>query len=247
MAEETKLEFFHTALSPPSMVVASTLGYFGIEYTDTQVNLLKGEHKRPAFLAINPDGAVPVIREGQFCLNEGLAIWRYLIESRNIDTPFYPYKDAKKIAQINMLLDIAVRDFRSKTGPLYLFTVTGPNFLGYRDPTNDERFRYLQLAFSGYDILEKLISKSSGEYLLGDEPTLADFYFFIFTMMIVTTTNAHLNDHPKALEWYQKIEMIPAVARVLRRRARLYRLAMFYVNWILPLTCRSKCCRRRRN
>ena len=79
MVEETKLQFFHTALSPPSMVVASTLGYFDFDYIDTQVNLLKGEHKRPAFLAINPDGAVPAIREGQFCLNEGIAIWRYTL------------------------------------------------------------------------------------------------------------------------------------------------------------------------
>ena len=244
--EEAKLQFYHVALSPPSMVVASLLGYLGIEYEDRVVDMLKREHKRQPFLSINPDGAVPAISDKNYNLNEAIAISRYLVESREIDTPFYPYKDAKAVAKINMLIDTAVADYRSKTGPLYLFTVTGPNFLGYPDPTNEEREKYFQLAFKGYDLLEKLLKRNEGDYLLGNDVTLADFYFFIFTMMIVTTTDANLNNYPGVQDWYSKIEAIPAVARVLRRRARMYRLAMFLVKWILPLTCRCKCCKKTR-
>ena len=218
-----------------------------MDYRDIPVNLLKGDHKRQDFLAINPDGAVPAIRDGEYCLNEGIAICRYLLESRKIDSPFYPYKDAKAMSLIDTMLQIAVEDFRSKTGPLYLFTVTGPSFLGYPEPTDEQKERYLQLAFKGYDLLEKILEKSDGHFVAGEEITLADFYFFIFTMMIVTTTDAHLNEHIKVSEWYEKMSEIPEVNRVCRRRERMYRLAMFYVNWVLPLTCRCKRFRARRH
>ena len=219
--ETSKLTLYHVPLSPPSMVVVCTLGYLGIEHDSVFVNLSNGEQKRQPFLSINPDGVVPAITDNDYNLNEGLAISRYLVESRDIDTPFYPFKNAKALTKINMLLDIASSEYRRKTGILYNKTITGPNFLGYPRPTEEEWQKYLKLAFEAYDLLEELLKRNEGDYLLGNDVTLADFYFFIFTMMIVTTTKANLDNHPEIQNWYAKIQIIPIVTKVMMRIRRV--------------------------
>ena len=51
---------------------------FGIEY---RANLVSLKQKSPEFLAINPEGAVPVLVDGEFVLSQNLAIIDYLEET----------------------------------------------------------------------------------------------------------------------------------------------------------------------
>jgi len=44
------------------------------------VNLLAGEHKQPAFRAINPRGQIPVLEDGEFRLGDSQAILVYLAQ-----------------------------------------------------------------------------------------------------------------------------------------------------------------------
>lgn len=44
------------------------------------VDLFKGEHKQPAYLAINPSGQVPALDDDGFRLTESSAILKYLAE-----------------------------------------------------------------------------------------------------------------------------------------------------------------------
>lgn len=50
----------------------------GIPYTLEPVDQRKGEHKDPTYLAINPNGHVPAIKDGALVLWESLAIDLYL-------------------------------------------------------------------------------------------------------------------------------------------------------------------------
>lgn len=40
------------------------LGELGLEYTPVLLDMKKGEHKSPEFLAINPFGKVPALTDG---------------------------------------------------------------------------------------------------------------------------------------------------------------------------------------
>lgn len=40
------------------------LGELGLEYTPVLLDMKKGEHKTPEFLAINPFGKVPALTDG---------------------------------------------------------------------------------------------------------------------------------------------------------------------------------------
>ena len=57
-----------------------TLRELGIDFEFVNVNLMKGEHRQPAFLAINPAGKLPVLIDGELVLTESVAIALYLAE-----------------------------------------------------------------------------------------------------------------------------------------------------------------------
>jgi glutathione S-transferase len=53
----------------------------GVAFDAVTVNLVAGEHRDPAFLAINPAGKLPVLVDGDMVLTESVAIVLYLAET----------------------------------------------------------------------------------------------------------------------------------------------------------------------
>jgi glutathione S-transferase len=67
---------------PPTRTIRAlwTLRELDLEFEYVTVDLMKGEHRRPEFLAINPAGKVPVLVDGDLVLTESVAIALYLAE-----------------------------------------------------------------------------------------------------------------------------------------------------------------------
>src|SRR2546421_1668545 len=66
------------------------------------VDLMKGEHYQPEFVAINPNQLVPVLEDGDFRLTESSAILKYLADK--IGSPTYPV-GLRQRARINERMD----------------------------------------------------------------------------------------------------------------------------------------------
>jgi glutathione S-transferase len=64
-----------------TLKIRAALAEVGASYEFVPVDLDKGEHKTPAFLAINPHGKVPTLTDGDFALPESNAILWYIAES----------------------------------------------------------------------------------------------------------------------------------------------------------------------
>ncbi len=82
------LEIFWGSGSPFSWRVLLALECKGVTYTSRLVDFGKREHRSPEFLAMNPRGQVPVLRDGDFALSESLAILAYL-ERRYPSPPLF--------------------------------------------------------------------------------------------------------------------------------------------------------------
>ncbi len=76
------MKLYHNPLSPNVRRVRLTAAVLGIELEETQLDFAKGEHKSPEFLAINPNGAVPALVDGDFVLTESRAIMQYLASKK---------------------------------------------------------------------------------------------------------------------------------------------------------------------
>jgi glutathione S-transferase len=139
------------------------------------VDVPAGEHKRPAFLAKNPSGAVPVLElDDGTCIAECTAITEYLdnLEGK----PTLTGNGSRERAIIHMmqrraeagLLDAAATYFHHATPGL------GPHIEAYQNAEWGEKNRERALATMRY--LEGVLSRQP--YLAGDRFSIADITAF---------------------------------------------------------------------
>ncbi|HEY4056846.1 MAG TPA: glutathione S-transferase family protein [Kofleriaceae bacterium] len=76
------MKLYHHPLSPNCSRVSLTAAVLGLDLEHQLVDFSKGEHKAPAFLAINPNGALPALVDGDFALTESRAIMQYLASKK---------------------------------------------------------------------------------------------------------------------------------------------------------------------
>ena len=94
----------YTAATPNGWKASVALEEMGIDYTAHSVNLMKGEQKTPEFLAMNPNGRIPVIvdrDEDDHVVFESGAIMIYLAEKTG---QFLPVSAKEKSKVIQWLM-----------------------------------------------------------------------------------------------------------------------------------------------
>jgi len=85
-----------------SRKVLAGLNLSGIPYELRHVDYFSGAHKKPEFLAINPNGAVPAVVDGGLALSESNAILQYAADL-GASEKYYP-RELKQRADINRWL-----------------------------------------------------------------------------------------------------------------------------------------------
>ena len=122
-----KLYYFETPNPRKPCAVAKYLGSL-VEFV--KVDVSKGEQKNPAFLAVNPNGKVPALQDGDVKLWEGHAIMAYLAHRAGSD--LWPSDPVKQI-EILKWLNWDTAHFSRHAGRLLFNTFIKPNF-GLGDP-----------------------------------------------------------------------------------------------------------------
>lgn len=82
------LELFTISGSPFGWRVQLALEVKGLPYERRILEVSKNEHRSPAYLAINPRGQVPALRDGALVVCESLAILAYL-EGKHPSPPLF--------------------------------------------------------------------------------------------------------------------------------------------------------------
>lgn len=79
------MKLYSSTWSPNGRKIESLIAYLGTEPTKIdihQVNMMGGEQRTPEYLAINPNGKIPALVDGDFILWESNAILVYLASLR---------------------------------------------------------------------------------------------------------------------------------------------------------------------
>ncbi len=79
MGADRKLTFYHSPNTRSSGAL-TLLEELGAHYDLHILNMKAGEHRQPAYLAINPMGKVPALRHGDAVVTEQVAIFLYLAD-----------------------------------------------------------------------------------------------------------------------------------------------------------------------
>jgi glutathione S-transferase len=179
---------------------------------DTQlVDLFKGEHKEPAYLAINPCGQVPTLEDGDFRLTESSAILKYLAEKSGSRT--YP-TELKQRARVNEMMDWFNTGFYRDFGYGLVYAQTLPHCI-YSDSAVQSATlaRALQSARCWLDILDRNLPGADRKFLCGRDITLAD-YLGVCIMTVGEVAHLKFDAWPNVTRWINTMKSRPTWAKV---------------------------------
>jgi len=200
------MKFYSFPPSPNVRKVSAVIAHLGIDDIEHQlVNLAKGEHKQPGFLAINPMGKLPALADERgLILWESNAICQFLCD-RAGDSSFYP-RDAQTRADIARWLFWEASAWAQPVEILTHENVRKP-MLGVGEPDanrvkqGEEQFRPLAA------LLDEHLS--TRKFLVGDTVTLADFVVG-GAATYVERGRFPIADFPHLQAWWARLNEIPA-------------------------------------
>jgi glutathione S-transferase len=181
------------------------IGELGLEYERFDIGHKYGGNDTPEFLAMNPNGTVPVIRDGEGQpLWETGAILRYLAEKYGADE-FWP-KDGERRAQIDKWTEWAkIGVAMNFTAPVFWMVV--------RTAAKDQDLQALEKSLQNLNkklvIAEAQIAQQG--YLAGNAFSLADIQFghSLFRYFDIAIERP---SYPAIEQYYQKLTQRPAFA-----------------------------------
>lgn len=202
-----KLHFFDGSTTCRPIVMFAREA--GIPLELAPVNLLAGEQLQPAFLAMNPNGKVPLLDDGGFLLTESSAILKYLAEVAR--SPAYP-ADPRGRARLNAQMDWFNTGFYRSLGYGVVYPVVLPHMAhaapGVQEAVTASARREAQ---SLLRILNDHMLGDAGAFLGGRQPNLADFLGVCFAT-VGEMTGEDFSAYPRVLCWIAAMKARPCWA-----------------------------------
>jgi len=165
--------YYHPA-STASRPVLLFAAESGMDLDLKLVDIFKGEHLQPAYRALNPNGLVPMLEDGDFRLTESSAILKYLADK--IDSPLYP-KGLQQRARVNERMDW----FNTQLSRDYCFGLVFSQLLPHHKRRSDEAqagtVQWGQERSKVWlQVLNDHILGPGRNYVCGDAITIADHF-----------------------------------------------------------------------
>ncbi|WP_299852319.1 glutathione S-transferase family protein [uncultured Roseovarius sp.] len=166
----------------------------GIAHEAVPVDLAAGAHKSPEFLAMNPNGQVPVLEDGEVVVSDSNAILVYL--ARTYAPDWFP-SDAVGEANVQRWLTLAAGEIAFGSCAARLITVFGASL--------DPKFA----AATAEKAMQKLEHGLIGnDWLVGGRPTIADVASYSYTAH-APEGNVSLEPYPNVRAWLARFEALP--------------------------------------
>ncbi|TKJ75075.1 glutathione S-transferase [Pseudomonas sp. CFBP13508] len=159
------------------------------------VDLMKGAHKTPEFLALNRFGQVPVIDDNGTVLADSNGILVYLA-SKYGNGQWLP-SDPVEQAKVQRWLSVAAGQISSGPATARLITVFGA---GYDAADAIKRSHAL------LQVMEDELGNSA--FLAGDKATVADVAAYTYVAH-APEGNVSLEDYPNVRAWLERVEALP--------------------------------------
>jgi glutathione S-transferase len=191
----TPLQLHDFALSGHCHRVRLMLSLLQLPYQSIAVDLAHGEHKQPPFLALNPFGQVPVLRDGDVVIADSNAILVYLA-TRYGGERWLP-RDAVGAAAVQRWLSVAAGEIAYGAAAARAHVVFG-------SPCD-----VAAVTGRARKLLQRMDATLARQpFLTGDAPTIADVAGYSYTAH-APEGDVDLQPYPRVRAWLARIEALP--------------------------------------
>jgi glutathione S-transferase len=198
------MKLYHNPLSPNVRRVRLTAAVLELPLEEKVLDFSKGEHKNPEYLALNPNGAVPTLVDGDFVLTESRSIMQYLASKRP-DSGLLPRDEAQR-ADVTRWQFWDATHFSPQLGTL-TFEKVLKVMMGLGEPNTVK----IEEALSNFrrfaGVLDKRLEGKT--YVVGNALTLADLTL-ASSLMYAQQTEAPVAEFPNVQAWLSRITTLPA-------------------------------------
>lgn len=165
------------------------------------IDLARGKHKTPEYLAVNPNGKVPALTDGDLRLWESNAIMCHL--ARKAGSDLWPQDDARKLEVIRWL-SWNSEHFTRHGGTLYFEHIIRARFnLGATNPAAVEEATGFWRRFAGV-----LNDHLRGRKFVLDTLTVADFAVAI-ALPYAEQAKIPVAEFPEVERWHARLSELP--------------------------------------
>ncbi len=185
-----------------SQKVCALARHLGLLPDYVPVDLARGEHKTPAFLAINPCGRVPVLSEAGKALWESNAIMMRLAMLAGSD--LWPQGAAQ--AEVLRWLAWDSEHFKPHAGTFYFQRLVKPR-IGLGAPDEEVLAAATPPLLAAAAILDDHLA--GRDYLLGNSLTIADFAVAV-TLPYAEEAAMPIENFPSIRRWHARLSEMPA-------------------------------------
>ena len=235
------LELYHAEPVANSMKVLLCLKEKQIEFVSHYVDLLRFEQHQPGFLAINPNGQVPVLVHDGNIITESTVINEYL-EDLFPEVRLRP-EDPVERAQMRIWNKFVDEYFCPALSMIGWHTMVrkvaqrlkGPQLqeMLAHIPLKEQRDKWRESAAQAWteeqledwrrrvrSSIERMEQGLRGPWMLGEQFTLADVSLFAMLIRMPEYYADMVNDRdsPRVIEWYGRMMSRPAVKETLAIR-----------------------------
>ena len=189
------ITLYRYALSGHAHRAQLMLSLLGLPHRLVEVDLMKGEHKTPDFLARNLFGQVPVIEDGDFTLADSNAILVYLALHYDTDRTWLP-ADVRTQSEVQRWLGAAAGPLARGPAAARLQRISGQGDGVALHAQSHQFFARVEQHLQQRD------------WLVGAAPTIADVALYSYTAR-APEGGIPLDDYPRLRAWLARVEVLP--------------------------------------
>ncbi len=168
-----------------------------------RMDLARRETRTPGFIALNPNGKVPLLEEGNRRLWESNAIMCRLSDIAGAG--LWPHDDRQ--VEVMRWLFWDAEHFSRHAGRLYFEHIIKPTILGIAKPDEQAVTESLGYFRTYAAVLNTHLDGRS--YVVGDTLTVADFALGI-TLPYAEAAHIPVEEFPAIARWHQGLNALPA-------------------------------------
>ena len=196
------MKLYYSGVSSRSRRVRALIADLDLQIEQVAVDLGAGEQRQSEFLAMNPNGLVPVLVDGDFVLWESAAILQYLASLK--PTPLYP-DDVQVRADIARWLFWTGSHLEQATN-IFLFENIVKGFFGLGEPSPEALEKgNAEFAKHGGTLDSHLTER---EWMVGAGPSVAD-YMVAGSLFWHEYGKVPVSDFEHVYAWLQRVTALP--------------------------------------